>query len=35
LDGPGNSVLNGGGGGAGEFDEFINGVFHVRFVVSV
>jgi hypothetical protein len=27
----GNGVLDGSGGGAGEFDEFIDGIFHVRF----
>jgi hypothetical protein len=31
LNGPGNSVLDGSGGGAGEFDEFIDVGFHVRF----
>jgi hypothetical protein len=31
LNGPGNSVLDGSGGGAGEFDELIDGAFHVRF----
>jgi len=31
LYGPGNSVLDGSGGGAGEFDKFIDVVFHVRF----
>jgi len=31
LNDPGNSVLDGSGGGAGEFDEFIHVVFHVRF----
>ena len=31
LNGPANSVLDGGGGGAGEFDEFIDVVFHIWF----
>ena len=31
LNGPANSVFDGGGGGAGEFDEFIDVVFHIRF----
>jgi hypothetical protein len=33
FDGRGNGVLHGSGGGAGEFDEFINGVFHVECLV--
>src|ERR1035437_364271 len=31
LNGSGNSVLDGSGGGAGELDEFIDWVFHTRF----
>jgi len=31
LNGPANSVLDGGGGGAGKFDEFIDVVFHILF----
>jgi hypothetical protein len=31
LNGPGNSVLDGSGGGAGELNEFIDVAFHVWF----
>jgi hypothetical protein len=33
LNGLVNGVLNGSGGGAGEFDEFIDWVFHIRVFV--
>ena len=35
LNGPGNSVFDGSGGGAGEFDEFIDVVFHGLFFLLV
>jgi hypothetical protein len=35
LNGLVNGVLNGSGGGAGEFDEFIDWVFHVQFLCLV
>jgi hypothetical protein len=31
LNGVGNCVFDRSGRGAGEFDEFINGIFHIRF----
>jgi hypothetical protein len=33
FNGRGNGILHGSGGGAGEFDEFIDGVFHIECLV--